>query len=260
MLRSVQDTTNIKAFYRIYKPVFEETQKINAVQIAQPALTEGFKRFHYYFPKYPLTHQIILFVGPFEQFGNIVTKDAVAVGLQMHMGTNSKWYATDQMQTMYPHFLSLRFTPQFIAVNSLQNILNDYSALNEQGNLLTQMIEMGKRQFILKACLPNVPDSILLGYTNAQLQELNKNASKIWEYIMAQKLIYSNNESDINSFLQEGDTNEIFGESFPGNVGKWIVFQIVNSWMQQKAQAQVSMETLLRTPAQQIFSAAQYAP
>jgi hypothetical protein len=260
MLQSVQDTGSIKMFYRLYKPVYLEAQRLNAIGTEKPILEEGFKRLHFYFPKYPLTHKLTLFVGPFEQFGNIITKDAVAIGLQMHLGKSSSWYAPERMQTMYPNYISTRFTPNYIAVNSMENILNDMAPLAEQGNLVTQMIESGKRQYILKACLPSLSDTLLFGYSDKQLSILNKEESKIWEYMVAEKLSYSNNESDISDFLQEGDNNQIFGDLFPGNVGKYIGYKIVDAWMHQKSQANLTMEKMLSTPAQQIFLGANYAP
>jgi hypothetical protein len=260
MLQSVQDTGSIKMFYRLYKPVYLEAQRLNAIGTEKPILEEGFKRLHFYFPKYPLTHKLTLFVGPFEQFGNIITKDAVAIGLQMHLGKSSSWYAPERMQTRYPNYISTRFTPNYIAVITMKNLLNDLEPLKEQGNLITQIIESGKRQYILKACLPNLSDTLLFGYSDKQLSILNKEESKIWEYMVAEKLSYSNNESDISDFLQEGDNNQIFGDLFPGNVGKYIGYKIVDAWMHQKSQANLTMEKMLSTPAQQIFLGANYAP
>ena len=260
MLKSVQDTNTIKLFYRIYKPVYEAAQKTNAIQTAMPVLAEGFKRFHFYFPRYPLTHQLTLFVGPFEQSSNIMLEDAVAIGLQAHLGLGSSWYATEQMQAMYPSFLRIRFSPNYIAVNTLENLLNDMEPLKEDGNLITQLIESGKRQYILKACLPHVADSLLFAYSEKQLNVLTKEESKIWDYLVAEKATFSTNQSEINAFVQEGDTNEVFGELFPGNVGKFMGYKIVAAWMGQKAQSNITIEKMLSTPAQQIFSGANYAP
>ncbi len=260
MLKSVEDTAFIKAFYRIYQPVYAATQKVNAIQIAQPLLADGLRRFHFYFPKYPLTNKLTLFVGPFEQFANILTKDAVAIGLQMHLGNGSSWYNSEQMQTMYPSYMSSKFTPNYIPLKSLENILNDMSPLSETGNLLSQFLETGKRQYILKVCLPSLADTVLLGYTNKQLNVLSKEESKIWQYIVAEKLIYSTNDKDINVLMNEGAENEIFGEAFPGNVGKFIGYKIVSDWMHQKPNDAGSLEKLMATSAQQIFNEAKYAP
>lgn len=260
MLKSVEDTAFIKAFYSIYKPVYVASQKVNAIQIATPLVADGLRRFHFYFPKYTLSNKLTLFVGPFEQFANVLTKDAIAIGLQMHLGNGSSWYSSEQMQTMYPIYMSSKFTPNQIPVRSLENILNDMSPLAETGNLLSQLVETGKRQYILKTCLPGLADTVLLGYSDKQLKALSKEESKIWEYIVAEKLIYSNSDKDINAFMNEGAENEIFGEAFPGNVGKYIGYKIVAAWMQQKPNDAGSLQKLMETPAQQIFNEAKYAP
>ena len=260
MLPSVKDTQSIKAFYNIYWPVYVAAKNANAIKIAQPLLEEGFKRIHFYFPNYVLTHKLVLFVGPFEQFGNIVTKDALAIGLQMHLGEGAHWYASEQMQTIYPAYIRAKFTPIYIAVNSVENIVNDISPLRNSGDLITQIVEAGKRRYVLNACLPSLPDSVIMGYSAKELKQLQLTESKIWEYVLAENLVFSNNEYAINSFMLDGQDNDIFGEGIPGNIGKYIGYQIVDAWMQQKAQSKVSIEKLLATPAHEIFNGAHYKP
>jgi hypothetical protein len=261
MLKSPNDTTMVKAFYRIYMPLFKEVQNVNAIAIAKPELEAAYKRIHYYFPKYNLTHKVILYVGPLESFGNIVTNNAVAVGLQMHMGENSKWYYDEHIQTIYPPYLSRRFTPNYIAISTVQNILNDiYVKPSNAQNLIAQMVEAGKLQYIINAFLPETPDSVRFGYTNAQYTNLKKAESSIWEYLLHEKILYSIEFSDIDNFMQEGYQSSIFSESVPSNVGKYIGYKIVTAWMQQKKQKGITMQDLLNTPADKIFETAGYAP
>ena len=61
LLKRVNDTHGIKVFYRNYLPIYKEVQKLNAIKIAKPAIEDAFKRLHFYFPKYALTHNVILF-------------------------------------------------------------------------------------------------------------------------------------------------------------------------------------------------------
>ena len=260
MINTLQDTQLIKTYLRTYMPIYKEAKKLNAIKIAQPFLEDGFKHFHYYFPNYNLPHKLILFVGPLGLYGNIITKDAVAVGLQMYLGASSSWYQTESLQTIYPTYKSSRLEPSNMVVIAIENLIEDLPRIKESDNLMNNMIEAGKKQYLLKACLPNFQDSILFGYTNEQLKILNKEESKIWDYIVADKLIYTTNTSDIMAIMQESTSNEIFGEDFPGNIGKYIGFKIVDIWMHQKAQTNITMEQLLLTPAQQIFSSANYNP
>jgi hypothetical protein len=261
LLKKVDDTLGIKAFYRNYLPIYKEVQKVNAVKIAKPAIEDAFKRLHFYFPKYALTHHVILFVGPLESYGNIITNDAIAVGLQMHMGAQSKWYYDEHIQTIYPTYLSRRYTPDNIALSTVQNVLSDiYLPSIKSQNLIAQMIEAGKIQYIMNACFPNAPDSLRLGYTNEHCINIKSQEGKIWSYLLHEKLSYATNPSDIDNFMQDAAFSNLLGESLPGNIGKYIGFKIVEAWMQQKAQRGITMETLLNTSTDKIFETAAYNP
>ncbi|MEN9701550.1 MAG: hypothetical protein RIR55_870 [Bacteroidota bacterium] len=261
LLKRVDDTEGIKLFYRTYLPIYKEVQKVNAIKIAMPALEDAFRRLQFYFPKYALTHKVVFFVGPLESYGNIITSDALAIGLQMHMGATSKWYYDDHIQTIYPSYLSRRYTPDYIAISSLQNIVSDiYLPSNKAQSLIAQMVEAGKIQYIINACFPNTADSIRLGYTNEHCLNLKNQEGKIWTYLLHEKLIYSTNPIDIDNFMQDAAFNNVLGESLPGNIGKYIGYEIVDAWMHQKAQKGISMEALLNTSADKIFEAAAYNP
>ena len=263
LLKNIQDTQLIKAYYKTYLPVYKEVQKVNALKLALPELQEAFKRIHYYFPKYALTHNLVLFVGPFESYGNIVTDHALAIGLQMHLGANSKWYQDEHIQTIYPNYLSRRYTPAYITVTSVQNILNDISpqiSYDQYPTLIAQMIQAGKQQYIVNACMPNTPDSIRMGFSYDQLMNLKKQEANIWQYILHEKLSYSTLSNDIDAFMQEGVYSSLFGESIPSNVGKYIGYKIVDAWMHQGAQKNISMEDLIKMQPEKIFAAAGYAP
>ncbi len=261
MLKKVDDTIGIKTFYRNYLPIYKDVQKVNAIKIAKPAIEDAFKRLHFYFPKYALTHHVILFVGPLESYGNIITNDAIAVGLQMHMGAPSKWYYDERIQTIYPTYLSRRYTPDNIAFSTVQNILSDiYLPSVKSPTLIAQMIEAGKIQYIMNACFPNAPDSLRLGYTNEHCINIKSQEGEIWSYLQHEKLSYSTHSTDIDNFMQDAAFSNLFGESLPGNIGKYIGFKIVDAWMQQKTQKGITMETLLNTSSDKIFETAAYNP
>ena len=261
MLNTTRDTVMVKEFYKAYLPIYKQAIKSNAIALEQHAFGEAFKRIHYYFPAYPLTHNIIGFVGPLESYGNIITNNGLALGLQMYLGASSDWYFSERIQTIYPAYLSRRFSHEYLVANSVQNIINDIVPVPKlNGSLLDEMIEAGKRQYVLNACIPQAPDSVKFGFTTLQLNALRQQESTIWNYILHAKLTYSNLPSDIRSLMQEGVYSDVFGESIPGNAGKYIGYQIVAAWMQQKAQKEISMEALLRTPNDRLFAAAAYQP
>jgi hypothetical protein len=255
MLSAKKDSKKILAFYKAYRPIYQSTKKVQASNTSTPEIQEAFKRFHYYFPSYTLPKQLIYFIGPLETYGNVVTKDGLAIGLQLYMGANSSWYYSEQINTIYPSYISRQFAPEFIVVHSIQNILNDYDPLAINGKqLIEQMIEIGKRQYILSQCLPNASDTLLLGYTDNQLKAIEENKGDIWTFLSSQNRLFSLDPNLTTAILTEAPYNDYFGEAIPGNVGKFIGYRIVQTWMnQQKGKSKRELNQLLKTPAKSIF-------
>jgi len=123
MLSPKKESKKIGAFYKAYRPIFNATTQIQASKKATPEIIAAFKRFHYFFPTYTLPKQLIYFIGPLETYGNVVTKDGLAIGLQLYMGAASSWYYSEQINTIYPTYISRHFAPEYIVVNSIQNII-----------------------------------------------------------------------------------------------------------------------------------------
>ena len=258
MLSPKKESKKILAFYKAYLPIYQATTKIQASKKASPEIASAFKRFHYYFPTYTLPKQFIYFIGPLETYGNVVTKDGLALGLQLYMGAESSWYYSEQINTIYPTYISRHFAPEYIVVNSVQNILNDYDPLALNGKqLIEQMVEIGKRQYILSRCLPNASDTLLLGYTSNQLKAIEDNKGDIWTFLSSQNRLFSVDPSLTAAILVEAPYNDYFGEDIPGNVGKYIGYTIVKSWMnQQDVKSKNDLNRLLKTPAKTIFDQA----
>jgi hypothetical protein len=249
MQSPVKEPQQIRAFYKAYWPIYKEVKKLNAASTATPQIEEALKRFHYFFPDYVLPKNIIYFIGPLETYGNVVTKDGIAIGLQLYLGAESSWYFSEQVHTIYPSYISRRFAPSYIVVNALENILNDYQpiALNGQ-SLIRQMIEIGKRQYIIEQCLPSVADTVRMGYTAQQLDALDAEQSDIWTYLSAENRLYATDPNFIQSMLGEAAYHELFGTNLPGNVGKYIGYKIVKNWMrQQKGVDKTDLKKLVQT-------------
>ena len=256
MLSSKTKSKKILAFYKAYLPIYQATTKIGASKRSTPEIEAAFKRFHFFFPDYALPKKLIYFIGPLETYGNVVTKEGLAIGLQLYLGASSSWYYSEQINTIYPTYISRQFAPEYIVVNTIQNILNDYDPISINGKqLIEQMIEIGKRQYILGECLPNTSDTLLLGYTGNQLEAIEENKGDIWTFLASQNRLFSVDPNLTAAILTEAPYNDYFGEDVPGNVGKYIGYSIVRSWMhQQKGKSKNDLNQLLKTPAKAIFN------
>jgi hypothetical protein len=237
-------------------------QKINAPAGAHPQLQNLFRNIHYYFPAYPLPKKIIYFIGPLDGFGNSIGADYMAIGLQMFLGDTSSWYQSEQIQKYFPSYISRNFTPRFIPITAAKNLVQDIAPNSRVSrSLIIEMLELGKRQYILKKILPQSDDADLFGYSAAQYAATTNAEQDIWSYLLKMNLIYSKDPKVARQLLSEGPFSIYFGNEIPGNVGVFIGYQIVKSWMtQQTEQDQSNLIALLQTPAEKIFAESKYKP
>ena len=254
--------TGVLSFLNAYRPIFTAVQKINAPASAHPQLQALFKYLHYYFPAYPLPKKIIYFIGPIDGFGNSIGSDYMAVGLQMFLGDTSTWYQSEQFQKYFPSYISRNFTPRFIPITAAKNLIQDIVPNSRvTRGLIIEMIEMGKRQFILKKVLPEANDADLFGYSASQFAATMKAEQDIWSYLLKMNLIYSKDPKVARQLLSEGPFSIYFGNEIPGNVGVFIGYQIVKSWMEQQSHLdQSNLVALLQMPAEKIFTESKYKP
>ena len=250
------------SFLNAYRPIYSAVQKLNAPATAHPQLQALFKYVHYYFPAYNLPKKIIYFIGPLDGYGNSIGSDYMAIGLQMFLGDTSSWYQSEQFQKYFPPYISQNFTPLFIPITAAKNILQDIAPNSRATrSLIIEMIELGKRQYILKKILPTSNDAHLFGYSSSQYIATAKAEQDIWNYLLKMNLVYSKDPKVATQLLSEGPFSMYFGNEIPGNVGLFIGYQIVNAWMEQQTeQAQSNLVALLQMPAEKIFAESKYNP
>ncbi|QES90535.1 gliding motility lipoprotein GldB [Rhizosphaericola mali] len=253
---------------RMHLPTFiHDYQSINdSVQVHFKDLNKtleplqlAMKLIHVYFPFYKAPDKLITFVGPFDGYGNVLTSSGMAVGLQMYLGKDFPAYNTEYIQTIYPAYITRRFEPEYLPVNCVKNLIEDmYPNKSQSLPLVQQMIEAGKRMYVLDQLLPYVADTVKIGYTNDQLEGSYKREEAIWNYFTVNNLLYSIELDETREYVNDGPKTNALGEDSPGNIGTFIGWQIVKKWMEKNEKT--TLIHLMDTPADQIFKEAKYKP
>ncbi|MFY7651539.1 MAG: hypothetical protein ACOVQE_02500 [Chitinophagaceae bacterium] len=250
----------IKRFISTYYPIYTfSQQKFANLNTIDAELKEGLQRVKYYFPNYTLPNKLITFIGPINSYGNIITRDGLATGLQLYLGKDYPLYTSQEAQEMYPAYLSRRFEPNYIPINCIKNIIDDIAPMQSGSKtLLENIIEQGKRLYILDACLPNVADSLKTGYTAKQLAACEDNEKALWTFFVQNNLLYSTDIALTAPYTTDGPKTEALGDDAPGNIGLFTGWKIVQRWMSK--QEKVSMDALLQKDAKTLFQEAKYKP
>jgi hypothetical protein len=251
---------DIRSFIRSYQSMNKAAEeRIKNFTLIEQEIKKGFQFVHYYFPSYKLPERLITFIGPINSYGNIITQNAMAVGLQMYMGKDYPLYLSEMGQQMYPVFISRRFEPAYIPVNCIKNIIDDLYPNNNLGRpLVEQMVEAGKRMYLLDLLMPNAADTIKTGYAQQQLNECYESEKNIWSFFVQNDLLYSSDPNLTRDYMNDGPNTPALGDASPGNIGQFVGMQIVAKWMDKKKD--LSPDALMKTPAKQIFEEAKYKP
>jgi len=251
---------DVAAFISSYRPVKDDADKIFAsMDQVQKEVKKGLQFVKYYFPAYRVPKKIITFIGPINSYGNILTTDAFAVGLQLYMGSNYSLYQSEAGQVLYPAYISRRFKQEYIPVNCIKNIVDDMYPDNSAGRpLIEQMVEAGKRLYLLDQLMPETADTLKTGYTQNQLEGSLKNEELIWSFFVQNDLLFVSDPALTKDYMNEAPNTAALGQASPGFIGQFVGWRIVQKWMDKNEK--VTLTELMQTNAKKIFSEAKYRP
>lgn len=249
-------TLFLRSYTGMYRASLGKFEQFNSVE---KEVVRGLQFVKYYFPQYPLPKKLITFIGPINSYGNIITPNALAVGLQLSMGRDYPLYLSAEGQQLYPQFISRKFEPAYIPVNCIRNIIDDMYPDKSMGKpLIEQMVEAGKRIYLLDRLLPELPDTLKTGYTEQQLKGCYESEKNIWSFFVQNDLLYNSDPNLTRDYMADGPNTAAFGDASPGNIGQFVGWRIINKWMEKHQY--LPPDALMNMPAKQIFEEARYKP
>jgi hypothetical protein len=257
----------VRLFIHDYGPVKDSTDLIfRNFNKETEEIKKGLQFVKYYFPQYKLPTSLITFIGPinanfetsFGTQGDILTSEGLGIGLQLHLGKNFSLYKSLEGQEQYPDYLANNFDKQHIPVNCMRNIIDDLFPDRTNGKpLIEQMVEKGKRMYLLTKFLPNTPEYICFGYTEKQLKDSYTNEAVIWDFFLNNDLLNNSEQSIIKNYIGESPKTQELGEDSPGNIGTFSGMQIVKKYLEKYP---ATPEEIMKKDAGEIFNKAKYKP
>jgi hypothetical protein len=250
----------VRSFLTAYRPVYDTSLKVfDNFSAEEKEITYTLQLVKYYFPSYAVPNTLITYIGPIDGYGDILDENTAIVGLHHHLGSSYSLYHSSYTLETYPAYISQRFVPATIPVNLAKNILLDmYPDPSDEKSLVVQMVESGKKLFVLQKLLPNVNEYLLIGYTEKQLKECYERERIIWDLFIHGSLLQSTDYNVNKNYVGEGPKTMELGEASPGNIGSFAGWQIVKEYM--KKNAETTPRQLMETNAEEIFRMAKYKP
>jgi hypothetical protein len=261
MMAGVPRNEAVLTYWRRILPLYDSLksrfQNMNGIE---KDLEQGFRYMKHYFPifKIPAVYTTVEGLNPEnpeEIYGTVYSGDTLSISLQMYAGSEGPFYDPQ----FYFDYLRRRFEPEYVVRNAFRTIINGmFDARLTETALVDQMVNAGKRLYVLDHVLPNVAEDIKIGYTKEQLKACYDNEQRIWSHFLNNELLFINEPAMIREYMGENPFTKELGTGTPGNIGAFTGWQIVRKYMNKNRGK--GLTDLMQTEARTIFQEAKYKP
>lgn len=195
---------------------------------------------------------LVTYFGAFN-FPVAVNENTLAIGLEMFLGSS---YYKD-LSYKYPPYMHHQLNSKYMVCMGLNEWIKSEFPLN-RGNFLANIIHQGKIKYALTQIVEE-QEHIIMGYTKEQLQWCQLSEHSIWKHLITNALLYSNDKSEIDKFINPSPSSRGMPAESPGQLVNWVGLQIVKKFMKNNPEMSLK-ELMLINDAQFILQQSKYKP
>lgn len=238
----------------LWRELFAEVQKkYKKSETIEAELEKVFKHIKFHFPK-TKSPKVYTVIAEMDYDNKVIYADSlVIISLEMYLGKDHKFYE-------FPAYIRQNFEQRQMMPDLVASFGKSKITTEKDNTLLSQMIYHGKLLYLKDLLLSNYTDDEKMGYTPKEISWCEENESYIWRYFLENELLYSN-ELKLNSrFIAPAPFSKFYLEidnESPGQVGAWIGWQIVRSFVKNN---DVPVAKLLELNAKELFKKSKYKP
>ncbi len=191
------------------------------------------------------------FMGP----DLVVTDSLIVIGLDYFAGPKAKYRPPSQE---FPEYILRRYAKDYIVPAIVFAISDKYNATNRTDQtMLADMIYYGKGYVFTKNMLPEVPDSLIIGYSDKQLTQTFNAQDAVWAHFIDNQLLYQTNPAVKQRYLNERPFTAEIGQAAPGAIGRWLGWRIVGKYHDKHPGVSIA-ELMRNADPRQIFEKSGY--
>jgi hypothetical protein len=251
----------LNEFFKIHQSLYDSSQlQFKKLDWLEKDFTKAFQYYKHYFPNFK-EPKLFTFVdgfyadNPQSYYGVELGNDTLVISLQMFLGKDFSAYDPG----VYYDYLRERFSKEYILKNALTVLMNkQFKQPDADLPLVEQMIDAGKRIYLLDKLMPNEKDAIKIGYTKAQLKDCIKNEQVIWSYFVQNNLLFNTEPTITKEYIGENPFTKELGTDSPGNIGAFVGWQIVKKYVEKNKN--LTPAQLMQVENKIIYNEAKYKP
>lgn len=181
-----------------------------------------------------------------------VSDSIIVIGLDYFGGPKAKY-----RPQLYEYQLK-RYQKEYIVASVLFFLAEKHNKIDPQDKtFLADMVAYGKAFEFVKHVAPNTPDSLIIGYSQKQLDDVYASQQDIWAYFLSRKILYQSRDVEKQPFFSERPATIEISQECPGAIGRWVGWRIVNKYLRENSR--VSLKELMENSnTRQIFEQSNY--
>lgn len=252
------DSILVNDLMKLAKDPYIDTMRTDVQQLygdmtAQKTELENFFRYvKFHYPDFHVP-QVMTCITGFS--GDLFVSDSVVViGLEFFTYPGFR-YQPPQV----PNYILRRLRPQTLVPSIATLITDKFNKIEMLDNtMLQEMIKWGKVYYFLQQTIPCINDSIIAGYSGAEMEEIADHHKEIWSHFVERKLFFETDHFLIKKYCDERPNVLEIGDKCPGRIGRWLGWQIVKRYAERE---NLPLPVLMaETNAKKIFNMAKYKP
>lgn len=218
----------------------------------QENLNNAFKHLKYYYPQF-VVPQVKTFVSGLLGTDIFLSDSLVIIGLDYFAGKKASY------RPQQPDYILMRYEKENIVPALFTLISSRYNKTDQNNTMLAEMVNYGKSYYFTKQMMPCTSDSLIIGYSDQQMADINYNEGKIWAHFVEKGLLFETNHFKINKYTGERPSVPEISARCPGRIANWVGWQIVKKYMAENPQVTLT-QLMAETNSQKIFTQSKYKP
>ncbi|MGB3617281.1 MAG: gliding motility lipoprotein GldB [Catalinimonas sp.] len=218
----------------------------------QNDLNQAFSYLKYHYPDAPIPTVYTIVSG----FGtDLFASDSILViGLEYFMDDGE-----GRQPTHLYEYMRRRYQKRFLLPSVMTLLSSKYNQVDASSNsLLSEMVYYGKAYQFVKSTLPCVADSLIIGYTPDEMDDVTTYRKVIWSHFVDQQLLFKTDQQSVSRYVGERPYVSEISRKCPGRIGRWLGWRIVGRY-QEKTGATLP-ELMQQTNAQEMLQRSGYKP
>lgn len=211
----------------VVKLYSDALRTFNNVGPFEKELTLAFRRANYFFPEKQIP-TIYMHISGLNQ-SVVVGEGFLSLSSDAYLGVDYPLYE----QVGIYRYLRQNMIPEKVVPDYvIAWLTSEFPFVSYSGELLEEILYRGKILYVASLLLPEVEESLLIGYTADQWKWCHANESEMWLTMIQGKHLFSHDSMIRVKYLNDAPFTSLFSQDSPGRAGVYIGWQIIENYME----------------------------